>query len=343
MDRNTPNVTQTISYNKNLTLASIGVKRLVLRFSGSHGDGNNRMIVDDLYTSASARYNYSSTCNSAPVAGNDTYNAPSYAPFHGSSVLQNDSDPNAETLTPSVISSPDGTVSFNADGTFTFTPNAGFAGTTASFTYSVGDNGYDPLSATATVNIYFPVTSILPLKLINFSGRLVDGKAHLDWNVSQNEEGSYFEVQRSLDGKNFKQEGILFTTTKSGAEQYRCKIDRKNGAGGYYRLKIVSLDQSIHYSPVIYLNESKETNAKIALQQNPVSSTLAFSFRADKKKTLDVAIVDLAGVKRYAGSVVAQQGLGSQTIRLDNNIGSGIYFLLVKDGNSTQAIKFIKN
>jgi predicted subunit of tRNA(5-methylaminomethyl-2-thiouridylate) methyltransferase len=65
--------------------------------------------------------------------------------------------------------------------------------------------------------------------------------------------------------------------------------------------------------------------------------------RAEKKQTFDVAIIDLAGVKRYAGRMAAQQGLGSQTIRLDNNIGRGIYFLLVKDGNSTQAIKFIKN
>lgn len=69
------------------------------------------------------------------------------------SVLDNDSDPN-DNLAPSTLSlqtaPSNGTVTLNPDGTFTYTPNAGFSGTD-SFTYEICDS--TGLCTTATVTI----------------------------------------------------------------------------------------------------------------------------------------------------------------------------------------------
>ena len=72
------------------------------------------------------------------------------------SLLNDDSDPDSgDPVTLTGNTSPaHGTLSLNSNGTFTYTPNAGFSGTD-SFTYTVTDTDdpNNPKSATATVTI----------------------------------------------------------------------------------------------------------------------------------------------------------------------------------------------
>lgn len=68
-------------------------------------------------------------------------------------VLSNDSDPDVDTLTvsPSFIYEGSGTVVFNEDGTFTYTPHKGFVGKD-SFTYSITD-GFNSASGTVAITV----------------------------------------------------------------------------------------------------------------------------------------------------------------------------------------------
>jgi hypothetical protein len=88
------------------------------------------------------------------VANNDVYfdpqNRPLVVPAPG--VLANDTDPNGLALTASVVTPVNhGTLTLNADGSFTFVPAPNFAGT-ATFTY-VANNG-QANSNVATVTIF---------------------------------------------------------------------------------------------------------------------------------------------------------------------------------------------
>ena len=66
-------------------------------------------------------------------------------------MLGNDTDVDSATLTAALVSGPsNGALSLNADGSFSYTPNADFNGTD-SFTYLANDGALD--SNTATVNI----------------------------------------------------------------------------------------------------------------------------------------------------------------------------------------------
>ncbi|SDX76109.1 Ig-like domain-containing protein [Halobellus clavatus] len=67
-------------------------------------------------------------------------------------VLENDSDPNGDPLTAAVVSGPaNGTLIFNADGSFEYTPDPGFFGTD-SFTYNASD-GTSADTATVIINV----------------------------------------------------------------------------------------------------------------------------------------------------------------------------------------------
>ena len=67
-------------------------------------------------------------------------------------VLANDVDVDGDTLTVTAATSPNGTVTINANGTLSFTPAANFNGaTTISYTISDGNGGSD--TATVFVNV----------------------------------------------------------------------------------------------------------------------------------------------------------------------------------------------
>ncbi|MEZ4778799.1 MAG: Ig-like domain-containing protein [Flavobacteriaceae bacterium] len=89
-------------------------------------------------------------------------------------VSLNDSDPEGNNQTFVLISGPsNGTLTFNADGTFTYTPNPGFQGTD-SFIYQAVDNGTPVATDLATVTIVVQQTANPAIAIVK-AGVFVDG------------------------------------------------------------------------------------------------------------------------------------------------------------------------
>lgn len=96
--------------------------------------------------------------NVAPVAGADAYQVDrngSLTVNAAAGVLANDADPDSSSggvITATVIEGPQhGTLTFNADGSFVYTPNPGYYGPD-SFTYAASD-GDDATPATVSLNV----------------------------------------------------------------------------------------------------------------------------------------------------------------------------------------------
>lgn len=98
--------------------------------------------------------------NDAPVAANDSYSTTGPLPLTRSAangVLANDTDLEGDTLTATDASDPaGGTVVLNPDGSFTYTPDAGFTGPD-SFTYKASDGTAKSGAATVTITVSAPV------------------------------------------------------------------------------------------------------------------------------------------------------------------------------------------
>jgi len=93
--------------------------------------------------------------NQPPNPEDDEFEAEQDLVFNGSSLLDNDTDPDGHELSINTVpvSFPEnGTVEINPDGTFTYTPNQAFFGTD-SFEYEICDNGTPQLCSNATVTI----------------------------------------------------------------------------------------------------------------------------------------------------------------------------------------------
>lgn len=96
--------------------------------------------------------------NSAPAVGNTTFSVNQNTQLSGN-VLANVSDPDGDPLTVGFVSGRDhGSLNLNANGSFTYSPVAGFSGTD-SFTYTVSDGHGATSTATATITVNYVAPS----------------------------------------------------------------------------------------------------------------------------------------------------------------------------------------
>ena len=337
MDNNSPTTVQ--NFNQTFTLGSTGLRKLVLRLGGNSGDGNSRLIVDDITSSAPARYG-TGTCNSAPVAVNDVFNGVIGGVLTGN-ILTNDSDPDNETFTPTIVnSSNNGIVVLNPDGGFTFTPNLNFNGSSTSFTYRLTDNGFSPLEsniATVTLNFFTPI--VTPVKLISFDAKYNKPDVTLNWSTAQEKNFSHFVVEQSVDGINFSELAVVVGAGESDSRLNYSYID-KNLAGRkglvYYRLESVDIDHKVTYSSVriIRLDENGQ-KISVTTYPNPVSNELRVTISSNwQNKKVVYEIINTNGQV----SLSKQIANSSQTETINTgNLVPGFYIARVTcDGVTTQ-------
>lgn len=93
--------------------------------------------------------------NNVPTAMADAYDVKEDGTLTipAAGILANDTDVNGDTLTATIQTNPaNGTIAVNADGSFTYTPKAGFSGQD-SFTYVASDGTDDSQPATVTLTV----------------------------------------------------------------------------------------------------------------------------------------------------------------------------------------------
>jgi hypothetical protein len=343
LDKNSPTTVQ--NFNQAFTLASTTTSRLVIKLGGNAGGGSVRLIFDDLYASANANYGNSSPCNSAPVAVDDLFSAPIGSVVSGN-VLTNDSDPNGEAIKSSiVITSADGTVVLNQNGSFTFTPSAGFSGASTTFTYNLLDAGFDPLTSnTATVTINFFAASPLPIKLLSFDAKYNKPNVTLNWSTAMEKNFSHFEIEYSTDGSNFNELAVIFGAGESDSKKDYSYVDKtvaERGGLVYYRLKSVDIDGKATYSSVriIRLGEEKQGIA-LTTYPNPVTSEVRVTIPTNwqNKKVIYEVFNSMGQVSKKSETVSS-----SQTENLNvSALAPGFYIVRVTCESQIAQQKIVK-
>jgi len=90
-------------------------------------------------------------------------------------------------------------------------------------------------------------------KLISFNASVKGNKITLYWVVNENETANLFEVQKSLDGKNFELAALVFGSEKQKTDKYSF-YEKKNSDKILYRIKLINKNKEIEYSTVLTIN-----------------------------------------------------------------------------------------
>jgi hypothetical protein len=114
---------------------------------------------------------------------------------------------------------------------------------------------------------------IVPIKIISFSGQMINGNAKIDWTVNSDILTKEFETEYSTDGINFKK--IDHQNFVAGKVDYTTYHTTTFTDVVFYRLKVLGSDGSVIYSNIIKLNGSKDN--RLVLKTNLCTSDIEVS------------------------------------------------------------------
>ncbi|MBL0134872.1 MAG: T9SS type A sorting domain-containing protein [Chitinophagaceae bacterium] len=185
------------------------------------------------------------------------------------------------------------------------------------------------------------ITSTLPVRLLQFNGRVDAGQVFLNWATADELNNSHFEIERSANGTNFSKAGSV--ASKGGNGNSYNFIDTKPlGAVTFYRLKQVDLDGRATYSRVLLIrSDLDKIGAKIT--PNPFSGSINISFQLVQEESLMIRLYNQNG--QLVKQQVSKAAAGMNTINLSdlNNLPAGNYTVELKGDRTNFRQQVIKH
>ena len=184
---------------------------------------------------------------------------------------------------------------------------------------------------------------LLPVHLISFQGNLnKNNKVTLTWTAADNQTVDHFEVERSVNGKDFTTASVVFTSEKKGTEDYLYFETLKTNDKIMYRLKMFDKGQEINYSKILVFQSNTTTNNTIKLFSNPVNDKLTFSYSSSATQIVDVKIYDISGKTVLSQKANSLEGSNMISLTLNSTFTKGMYIVEVNNGTDRLTSKFVK-
>lgn len=156
--------------------------------------------------------------------------------------------------------------------------------------------------------------SVLPLKLISFTGKLIENNIELSWKTENEVNTAVFEIERSMDGRRFVSIGKVTAVNTAGVHIYGFTDFQPPGRDHlYFRLRQADINGRFTYSDVIVLENS--ISPVVLFYPNPVTGQAHLSVSGYNAQPIRLRIVDMAG--RTVKQLLVSPGAGTSSINID--------------------------
>ena len=167
------------------------------------------------------------------------------------------------------------------------------------------------------------VLTVLPVKLISFKGVQNNDLVTLSCEFV-NETVSKFDVEKSIDGRNFTTVATINKIAGYGSKDYHT-TDHINSVT-YYRLKMYDEYDRPEYSKIITFRG--KSAYKFKLYGNPVTDKISFTINSSSSEKIKLNMMDMQGrivLSRYI-NVMAGENIIDVPV---SNISKGVYHIVV--------------
>lgn len=176
--------------------------------------------------------------------------------------------------------------------------------------------------------LVIPEPGVSPIS--DFSGKIEETYDVLTWITATEKDNAYFNLYQSTDGTNYQFISKVITKAANGNSSTPLNYGYVNNypvmGKNYYKLEQVSKDNSTVTHNKIVILERKAANGKYQIYPNPVIDVLTLAINADKAKTYQIRILDMAG--RSVKEVEAYGEAGMNKVQLDiEGYATGLYTL----------------
>jgi len=186
------------------------------------------------------------------------------------------------------------------------------------------------------VSIKGTQTSPVPLTLTYFTALYFNKTVQLSFNTANEINMQGFEIERSIDGIHFSNEGFVTARNSNGQNNYVFVDDDKLQGLLYYRLKMKNRDGSFVYSNINAVHIPRADKLKVV--PNLVTDNVnVFHTRAKPGAKVEIYSADGRAMMQAAVVNGAEQTAISAAI-----LPAGMYHLVFVNEGVVEFVKFVK-
>ncbi len=182
----------------------------------------------------------------------------------------------------------------------------------------------------------------LPIELLSFTGRNINGINELAWKTATEENSDFFEIQKSIDGVNFARIGVVDAAGESLVTLSYTFEDAMPAIGNnYYRLRMVDLDGTFEYSNVVTI--ATRLYGDISVYPVPANDAIYVAYESDNTSEIQIQVVSFVGQTLLTRTENTVQGLNSFELDI-SQLATGTYLIQITNEDGLPISKrFVKN
>ncbi len=199
--------------------------------------------------------------------------------------------------------------------------------TAGTYTIKIKATSFSGANCTAISNATVVVTGVLPISIIKFNGLHQNGVSKLTWQTDYEQGVLNYEVQRSLNGLDFKSIGNVKAIGNSSVIQnYSFEDGEVLSNTIYYRLKIVEINGSFKYSKILVFRVDMGITIS-SISPNPFMESIKLDFETNHPQNIRIKMYDLMGRQVKTITVNAHKGTNTVNINELQNLPVGSYIV----------------
>jgi hypothetical protein len=154
-----------------------------------------------------------------------------------------------------------------------------------------------PITDAALIAGPWPTGVPLPLTLIDFTAKKENNRAALQWVTANEDNVNHFEVEKSINGKDYVNIGrVAATSNNAGAETSYTFTDNNLNAGlNAYRLNMVDKNGAAHYSKIATVQDGITATTKATIYPNPTYGKAVLQLTSVAAGMLQLHVLDVSG------------------------------------------------
>jgi hypothetical protein len=185
-------------------------------------------------------------------------------------------------------------------------------------------------------------TTVVPIRMIDFSASYNTGTATLNWQTATEVNTDHFEIQKSFDGEHFVRLADVTAAGNSSTTKSYSYTDRNiQYRATYYRLREVDRDGVSGYSKVARINPSNSGFSINNVYPKPALGTINIEWNSNVAGESKILIRDMSGRTLKTTNLIASSGFNKQTLNIDN-ISKGMYLIELQSDGRIATTTFIK-
>ncbi len=189
---------------------------------------------------------------------------------------------------------------------------------------------------------FFQSYFLLPARLLSFTAGSSKEIVELKWSATDENNLKHYTVQKSEDGKTWKNIGNIKVLTQNHTNNYTLNDFSDITGRTYYRLMQVSIDGSARYSSIIKIDPS--SGAPSFTNNTVFTNTVKIKSMLDKNAEYKASVYSINGRIVAQKTYLSHAGNNLIVIDMPPGTASGVYILSIKNnaGQEVHQSKLIR-